>query len=162
KLYSELVSPDLRYVAWTWYGRGPAANVYVAPTDGSLPPTQLTDTPQDSSVISWSADSRTVIVSEDKDGDERERLYAVDIFKPREMRLLTDANPNYFLRGGRLTPDGNTLVYAANRDPETGGEIEPYLVYAHDLKSGERRVVARPKKAGTGAPQLNEQGTHIL
>src|SRR6185369_4130749 len=137
KLGGEIVSPDLNYVAWTWYGRDPAAD-------------------------SLSADSRTVIVSEDKDGDERERLYAVDIFKPLEMRLLTDANPNYFLRGGKLTPDGRTLVYAANRDPESGGEIEPYLVYAHDLKSGERRVVARPKKAGTGAPQLNEQGTHIL
>jgi dienelactone hydrolase len=162
KLGGEVVSPDLRYVAWTWYGRGPAADVYMAPTDGTLPPTRLTDTPQDSSVVSWSADSRSVIVSEDKDGDERERLYAVDIFKPLQMRLLTDAAPNYFLRGGRLTPDSRTLVYAANRDPETGGEIEPYLVYAHDIASGARRVVARPKKAGTGAPQLNEQGTHIL
>ena len=89
KLYGELVSPDLRYVAWTWYGRGPAADVYVAPTDGSLPPTRLTDTPQDSAVVSWGADSRTVIVSEDKDGDERERLYAVDIFKPGAMRTST-------------------------------------------------------------------------
>jgi dipeptidyl aminopeptidase/acylaminoacyl peptidase len=162
KLGGEAVSPDLKYVAWTWYARGPAADVYVAPTDGSMPPTRLTDTPQDSSVVSWSADSRTVIVSEDKDGDERERLYAIDIFKPLQMRLLTDASPHYFLRGGKLTPDGRMLVYAANRDPDTGAEIEPYLVYAHDLASGARRVIARPKKPGTGAPQLNEHGTHIL
>ena len=162
KLGGEAVSPDRNYVAWTWYGRGPAADVYLAPTDGSMPPTRLTDTPQDTSVVSWSADSRTLIVSEDKDGDERERLYAIDIFKPLQMKLLTDASPNYFLRGGRLTPDGRTLVYAANRDPGSGQEIEPYLVYAHDLASGKRRVVARPRKPGTGAPQLNETGTHIL
>src|SRR5688572_4801006 len=162
KLGGEAVSPDLNYVAWTWYGRGPAADVYLAPTDGSLPPTRLTDTPQDTSVVSWSADSRTLIVSEDKDGDERERLYAIDIFKPLEMKLLTDADPHYFLRGGRLAPDGRTLVYAANRDPDSGQEIEPYLVYAHDIANGGRRVIARPKKAGTGAPQLNEPGTHIL
>jgi dipeptidyl aminopeptidase/acylaminoacyl peptidase len=162
KLGGEAVSPDLNYVAWTWYGRNPAADVYLAPTDGSLPPTRLTDTPQDTSVVSWSADSRTVIVSEDRDGDERERLYAIDIFKPLHMRLLTDANPNYFLRGGRLTPDGRTLVYAANRDPDSGREIEPCLVYAHDLATGARGVVARPEKPGTGAPQLNEHGTHIL
>jgi dipeptidyl aminopeptidase/acylaminoacyl peptidase len=162
KLGGELVSPDLNYVAWTWYGRGPAADVYLAPTDGSLPPTRLTDTPQDTSVVSWSADSRTLIVSEDKDGDERERLYAIDIFKPLAMNLLTDADPHYFLRGGRLAPDGRTLVYAANRDPDSGQEIDPYLVYAHDIANGARRVVARPKKAGTGAPQLNESGTHIF
>ncbi len=112
--------------------------------------------------MSWSADSRTLIVSEDKDGDERERLYAIDIFKPLQMTLLTDADPHYFLRGGKLAPDGRTLVYAANRDPDSGQEIEPYLVYAHDLANGGRRVLARPKKPGTGAPQLNETGTHIL
>jgi dipeptidyl aminopeptidase/acylaminoacyl peptidase len=162
KLGGEAVSPDLKYVAWTWYGRGPVADVYVAPTDGLLPPTRLTDTLQDTSVVSWSADSRTLIVSEDKDGDERERLYAIDIFKPLQMTLLTDADPHYFLRGGKLAPDGRTLVYAANRDPDTGAEIEPYLVYAQDIASGERRVIARPKKPGTGAPQLNEHGTHIL
>ena len=162
KLGGAVVSPDLKWVAWTWYGRGPAADVYAAPTDGSAPPRQLTNTPQDTSVVSWSPDSRFVIVSEDKDGDERDRLYAVGLDTPFEMRLLTDANPSYFLRGGKLAPDGRTLYYAANRDPETGAEIEPYLVYAHDISTGDRRVIARPQKPGTGAPQLNEQGTHIL
>ena len=96
KLGGELVSPDLTWVAWTWYGRGPAADVYLAPTDGSLPPARLTDTPQDTSVVSWSADSRTLIVSEDKDGDERERLYAIDIFKPLRDDAADRCGPALF------------------------------------------------------------------
>ncbi len=162
KLGGAVVSPDLKWVAWTWYGRGPAADVYAAPTDGSAPPVRLTDTKQDTGVVTWSPDSRFVIVVEDRDGDERDRLYAVAPDAPFNMRLLTDENPTYFLRGGKLAPDGKTLYYAANRDPDTGAEIEPYLVYAHDISTGARRVIARPQKPGTGAPQLNEQGTHIL
>ncbi len=161
-LVGELVSPDLAWVAWSWYGRGPAADVYVVPTDGSAPPVRLTETPQNTHVVAWAADSRTLIVSEDKDGDERERLYLLDRTWPNALRLVADETPNYFLRGGKLAPDNRTLVYAANRDPDTGAEIEPYIVYAHDIVSGARRPLARPLKAGTGAPALNEQGTHIL
>ena len=32
------VSPDGRWVAWTWLGRDPVACVYVAATDGTGPP----------------------------------------------------------------------------------------------------------------------------
>lgn len=160
RLGSSAVSPDLKWVAWSWYGVGAAADAWLAPTDGSFAPVRLTDTPNDTDVVGWSADSRTLLVAEDRDGDERTRLYA--IAEPLQMRLLTDAEPHYFLRGGKLTPDGKTLVYGANRDPATGAEIEATLVYAHDLATGARRVLARPAKPGSGAPQLNEQGTQIL
>lgn len=162
RLAGENVSPDRRWVAWSWYGRGPAADVYLAPSDGSAAPVRVTGTGQDTHVVSWSADSRTLIVSHDQDGDERERLFALDRAAPGPLRPLTDAAPNCFLRGGKLTPDGRTLVYGANRDPESGAEIEPTLVYAHDLASGARRVLARPRRPGTSAPALNDQGTHVL
>ena len=41
-------------------------------------------------------------------------------------------------------------------------EIEPTWVYCHDLATGERRPLARPRKAGHPEPGLNQQGTHIL
>jgi Tol biopolymer transport system component len=36
------VSPDGRWVAWTWLGRDPVACVYVAATDGTGAPRRLT------------------------------------------------------------------------------------------------------------------------
>ncbi len=162
RLGGESVAPDFKRVAWSWSGVGPVADVWVGPIDALTPPVKITDSPQDSHVVGWTPDSRAVIVAEDEDGDERTRLFAVDADPPHARRLLTDAQPEYFLRGGKLAPDGRTLVYAANRDPATGAEIEPFLVWAHDVVSGARRVLARPAKPGTGSPQLNEQGTLVL
>ena len=38
------VSPDGKWVAWSWSRLGPAADVFAAPTDGSQPPLRLTET----------------------------------------------------------------------------------------------------------------------
>ncbi|MBL8699175.1 MAG: S9 family peptidase [Alphaproteobacteria bacterium] len=162
RVVAESVSPDLARVAFSWANVGEAVDAWVTPVDGTTAPTRITDNADDSYVIGWTPDGAAVLVAEDRGGDERVRLYAVDVAPPHARRLLTDENPGYFLRGGRLTPDGRTLVYAANRDPDTAAEIEPFLVYAHDLAGGARRVIARPVRPGTGAPQLNEQGTHVL
>lgn len=162
RVVAESVSPDLRHVAFSWAGRGDAIDAWVTPVDGTAPPTRITESPDDSFVVGWMPDGRAVLVAEDRGGDERTRLYAVDVAPPHARRLLTDETPNYFLRGGRVTPDGRFLVYAANRDPDSGAEIEPSLVHVHDLASGARRVVARPRRAGTGAPQLDDRGRLIL
>ena len=156
------VSPDGRWVAWTWFGVGPAADVYAAPTDGSAPPIRLTDTPDNTIVVSWTPDSRAVIVSQDHNGDERAQLFRVDLDRPLLMTPLTEPFPNYFLRGGQLHPDGRWLVYGANLDVSTGEEIEPTWIYRHDLQTGERTPLARPLKGTYTVPLLNEQGTHIL
>ncbi|MDD3827384.1 MAG: prolyl oligopeptidase family serine peptidase [Anaerolineae bacterium] len=156
------VSPDGRWVAWTWYRTGPAADVYAAPTDGSAPPLRLTDTPDDTVVASWTVDSRAVLVAQDHDGDERAQLFRVDLDRPGEMQPLTEAAPHFFLRGGQLHPNGRWLVYAANWDEEAGREIEATWVYRHDLETGRRRPLARPARAAYSVPELNHAGTHVL
>ena len=162
-LFAPRVSPDGKWVAWSWARIGPAADVFAAPTDGSQPPLRLTHTVGgDSVVVSWTPDSEAVLVSEDRDGDERVRLFRVRLAKPGVMDPLTAANPNYYLRGGQLHPNGRWLIYAANLDTETGEEIETDRLYRHDLKSGERLVLARPEKGSILWPELNRQGTHVL
>ena len=156
------VSPDGRWVAWTWYRTGPAADVYAAPTDGSAPPVRLTDTPDDTLVASWTADSRAVLVTQDHDGDERAQLFRVDLDRPGEMRPLTEVAPRLYLRGGQLHPNGRWLVYAANWDEEAGREIEATWVYRHDLETGRRRPLAQPERAAYIVPEMNLAGTHIL
>lgn len=162
ELRAPSVSQDGKWVAWTWFQTGPAADIYLAPTDGSAAPTRLTETSDDTWLTSWTPDSRAVIVAQDKDGDERYQLFRVDIDNPEMMHPLTEATPNFFLRGGQLHPNGRWLVYAANFDPASGEEIQPTWVFRQDLKSGERKVLARPEKPSFIIPRLNQRGTHVL
>lgn len=155
-------SPDGRWVAWTWFGVGPTADVYATPTDGSAAPTRLTETDGDALVVSWTPDSRAVLVAQDRAGDERYRLFRVDLDRPGVARPLTEDAPGYFLRGGELHPNGRWLVYAMNFDVAADREIEATWLYRHDLETGERRPLARPARPGWYVPQLNEAGTQVL
>src|SRR5215208_5784057 len=110
-LFAPRVSPDGKWVAWSWSRLGPAADAFAAPTDGSQPPLQLTETVEgDTAVVSWTPDSEAVLVSEDRDGDERVRLFRIDLAEPEVREPLTAAQPNYYLRGGQLHRDGRWLV----------------------------------------------------
>ncbi len=156
------VSPDGRWAAWTWYRTGPAADVYAVPTDGSRPPVRLTETSHDTFVASWTPDSQAVLVSQDRDGDERAQLFRIDLDRPGVMQPLTEPSPPFFLRGGQLHPNGRWLIYGANWDEAAGREIEPTWVYRHNTATGERVPLARPERGCYYEPDLNEPGTHIL
>lgn len=156
------VSPDGRWVAWTWLRAAPVADVWVAPTDGSAPPLRLTETSENTFLVSWTPDSRAVIVEQDVGGNERVQLFRVDLSKPGKMTPLTEPNPGYFLRGGQLHPDGRRLVYGANYDFARQEVLEPTWVHCHDLETWKRQVLARPARATWVNPQPNPQGTHVL
>ncbi len=161
-MWGPRVSRDGAWVAWTWFRTGPAADVFAAPADGSAAPIRLTETAENTFLVSWAPDSRGVIVEQDRGGNERVQIFRVDLDRPLEMVPLTEAEPNYFLRGGELHPNGRWLVYGANVDPLTGREIEPTWIYRLDLKTGERRVLARPEKGGWIVPDLSPTGDHVL
>ncbi|MBD0357511.1 MAG: PD40 domain-containing protein, partial [Rubrobacter sp.] len=162
-LFGPRVSPDGKWVAWSWSRLGPAADVFAAPVDGSQPSLRLTQTVEgDTVVVSWTSDGGAVLVSQDNDGDERVRLFRVGLDEPGVMEPLTAADPNYYLRGGQLHRDGRWLIYAANLDAESGEEIETDRLYRHDLKTDERLVLASPGKGSIPWPELNRQGTHVL
>jgi dipeptidyl aminopeptidase/acylaminoacyl peptidase len=161
-IWGAQVSRDSKWAAWSWFRTGPAANVYVAPTDGSAHPTRLTATDDDTFLVSWTPDSRAVIVEQDRDGDERTQLFRADLDHPLAMVPLTEPEPNYFLRGGAMHPNGRWLIYGANVNAATGEEIEPTWVYRHDLETGERIPLARPEKGGYVRPKLSPTGDLIL
>lgn len=161
-LYGPIVSPDGRWVAWGWVGVSPTSDVYAAPTDGSSAPVRLTASADDASPVAWTSDSTAVLVKQDHEGDERAQLFLVALDAPGDLRPLTEPSPRYFIRGGQMHPNNRWLVYGANFDFAEDLEIEPTWLYRHDLVSGERRVLARPRKSGYYQPELNVQGTHIL
>jgi dipeptidyl aminopeptidase/acylaminoacyl peptidase len=156
------VSPDGRWLAWSWFRAGPAADVFAAPADGSAGPVRLTEGPEDALVVSWTPDSGAVIFEQDTAGDERAQLFRVDRERPGEAAPLTEPRPNFFLRGGELHPNGRWMVYGANLDAGSGREIEETWVYRHDLASGERRAIARPERSGMSEPRLSPTGEHVL
>jgi dipeptidyl aminopeptidase/acylaminoacyl peptidase len=162
-LFGPRVSPDGKWVAWSWSRLGPAADVFAAPTDGSQAPLRLTETVEgDTMVVSWTSEGDAVLVSQDNDGDERVRLFRIRLAEPGVMEPLTAASPNHYLRCGQLHKDGRWLIYAANLDAESGEEIETDRLYRHDLQTGEKMVLARPKKGSILWPELNRRGTHVL
>ena len=156
------VSANGRWVAWTWANTGPVTAVYVAPTDGTAPPLRLTGFTQDSSLVSWTADSTGVLISQDHDGDERVRLFRVDLASPEMLQPLTEPSPAYFLRGGELHSNGRWLLYGANYDFAHAMPLEATWIYRHDLQTGERFVLAAPQRPGRSVPSLNQQGTAVL
>ncbi|MDQ6693976.1 MAG: prolyl oligopeptidase family serine peptidase [Chloroflexota bacterium] len=156
------VSPDGRWIAWTWFGISPAADVYVAPTDGSSGAVRLTETSNHTMLVSWTPDSSAVVVGQDHDGDERVQLFKVHLDAPLALEPLTEPSPPFFLRGGRQHPNGKWLIYGANYDAERGVDIEPTWLYRHDLETGDLLALARPEKPCYYVPELNTQGTHIL
>ena len=161
-LRDPLVSRDARWVAWNWLNAGPAANVFAAPTDGSALPIQLTNTAEQTLLVSWTPDSQAVLVRQDRGGSERFQLFRVDLDLPGVMVPLTLADPPYFLRGGELHPNGRWLVFAANYDFAAGQVIEPTWIYRLDLVTGEHKVLARPQRPGFIWPLLSPAGDTIL
>lgn len=163
------LSPDARWVAFRWYRIHENVDVFLVPTDGSIPPVELSHTPEYTELVSWTADSRAVILAEDHDGDEHVRLFRVDLNldaqgrpHPSPMQPLTEDAPPYFIRGGSLSPDGSTLYYGANYDFHSSTVIEPTWIYRHDLRTNQRIPIARPSKPAYTHPMLNLAGTHLL
>jgi dipeptidyl aminopeptidase/acylaminoacyl peptidase len=161
-VYRPMVSRDGAYVAWTWFRMGPAANVFFASTDGSTPPIRLSQTPDNTFLVSWSPDSSAVIVTEDKAGNERYQLFRIDIAEPEVLHPLTEADPKFFLRGGELHPNRAFLVYGANYDLDAGIEIDQTWIYRHDLRTGERKPLAKPQKSGYIVPRLSSDGSFVV
>lgn len=159
---SARLSPDRRWVALEWYRIHANIDVFVVPFDGSRAPVALTHTPEVTELMSWTPDSRSLIVGQDQARNERVQLFRVYLDRPQEMVPLTEEDPPYFIRGGELHPNGRWLVYGANYDFETSQEIEPTWLYRHDLETGERLRLARPAKGAYYIPQLNRDGTHVL
>ena len=80
-IFRPRVSRDQKWIAWTWYRMGPAADVFIAPTDGSNAPSRLTETPENTYIVSWTPDSSSIIVMEDKGGNERYQLFQISLSK---------------------------------------------------------------------------------
>ena len=163
-LYNPQVSRDGRWVAWTWFRTGPAADVYAAPTDGSrradAPDRYARRTPP------GLVDARQPRRAR-RAGPRRRRARAA---LPRRsgaargvMRPLTEAEPHYFLHGGAAAPQ--RPLAGLRRELRCGDRAGDRADLGLPPRPGDRRAPrcwpAR-RRAAIRCPQLNEPGTHIL
>lgn len=93
------VSPDGKWIAWTWYRVGPASDIFAIPLDSSDEPLRLTETSENTTLVSWTKDSKGLIVAQDKGGSERAQLFLVKLSQPLEMTSLTEPDPQFFIQG---------------------------------------------------------------
>jgi dipeptidyl aminopeptidase/acylaminoacyl peptidase len=154
------LSPDRQQVAWIASNLGPTSQLWRAPADGSAPPQCWLATERDCDWFFWAPDSGSVILGQSRNGDERVGLSQVAL--DGTTRALTEERPDYYIHGGQIDPSGRFLVYAANRDPATGAEIETPIIYRQELASGERVPLARLERAAYVTPRLSPDGRHVL
>jgi dipeptidyl aminopeptidase/acylaminoacyl peptidase len=155
-----LLAPDGRHVAWSWSRLAPAADIFVAPTDGAAPPRRLTSTADDSYLLSWMPDGSGLVIAEDHGGDEHYQLFRLAL--DGGLSPLTEPAPAHFPKGGEIDASGRYLVFGANLDPATGRTHEASWIIRQDLENGERRALARPRKPNNLAPRLDRRGARLL
>jgi dipeptidyl aminopeptidase/acylaminoacyl peptidase len=154
------LSPDRRHVAWIAGNLGPTSQLWIAPADGSAPPKGWVADERDCDWFFWAPDSGSVILGQSRDGDERVGLSQVVL--DGTVRALTEERPDYYIHGGQIDPSGRFLVYAANRDPATGREIETPIVYRQEITTGDRVPLTKLKRAAYVTPRLSPDGRHVL
>ena len=156
------LSPDGKWIAFNWVRRHENQDVFVVPVNGSIPPLAMTHTPEATSFVNWLPDTSGILVEEDHDRDEFTRLFLVTLDKPEVMAPLTEDRPPYFLRGGSMLPDKQSIVYGANFDFDSESVLEETCIYLHNLQTENRIQLARPLKPGTRSIRLNRQGSMLL
>ncbi len=154
------ISPDGRRVAWIAGNLGATSQVWQAPADGSAPPKAWVARDRDCDWFFWAPDSGSIILGQSRDGDERVGLSQIAL--DGTARALTEQRPDFYIHGGQIDPSGRFLVYAANRDPASGREIETHVIYRHEIASGERVALARLERAAYVTPRLSPDGKQVL
>jgi len=134
-IWGASISPDGKKIVFNWQNIHPNLDVFYVPTDGSSKPIVLTNTPEATLFVSFFPDSKSVIVGEDKNRNERVR---------------------------RIHPNEKWLIFGANYDYEIEKEIEPTWVYRKDIINDETILLVKSVKPAYVYPRLSKSGENIL
>jgi dipeptidyl aminopeptidase/acylaminoacyl peptidase len=130
--------------------------------DGTVSITPLTHNEEFSYLIDWFPDSKSVIISQDVDGNERATYYQVFLDKPNQLIPITQEKPEFFIRGGSISKDGKYLYYSANYDFTNNKELETSTMVQQDLQDGKITELTTGSKSYDMYPEINSTGEVIL
>ncbi|HEX9761300.1 MAG TPA: hypothetical protein VGA40_10285, partial [Candidatus Acidoferrales bacterium] len=126
------ISPDGKWVLYTvsipnWKAGRNFADIFLAPTDGSAPPRQMTFTREQSeSNVEWARDSRSFAFASTREGNSRQiYLMRIDGGEARKLTEQRDGVNNF-----SFSRDGKWLAYS-------GGRADQRQLYLIDLSTDE-------------------------
>jgi Tol biopolymer transport system component len=110
-------SPDSRYLAYNWYGKG----VWRKDVNNAADPQPLFETPDPLTVVDWSRDGKMVLFG------SQSGLYSI----PLNDQRLAAAKPSFLLlpknpelaSGGTLSPNQKWVAYAVRKSESRDAEI---------------------------------------
>jgi Tol biopolymer transport system component/serine/threonine protein kinase len=137
------LSPDGRWLAFD-SDRGGNQDIYKVPVEGG-DPLQLTNSPEDDFVSSWSGDGREIALHSYQGVARRVRIIAA---RGGEARDVVQSPRDQ--RSPGLAPDGQSLVFTS----DASGQLELYLVSRNGDSSwsAARRLTSDGGWAGRWAP----------
>ena len=164
KLLSSVRAIDNQNIALTIYGLHPNVDVFVLDyQDEDKILAALTKTEEFTYFTKWWPDSNSVVVAEDKGGNERVTLFRVFLDELKKMYPLTKETPDFYLRGSDISPKGDYIYYFANFDPQTKKETDIFHLYAQNVEYTEEiHHLTSANKPAWNYAQLNLEGTKIL
>jgi Tol biopolymer transport system component len=137
------LSPDGRWLAFD-SDRDGNQNIYKMSVGGGEP-VQLTSSPEDEFVSSWSGDGRQIALHSYQAGARRVRIISADGGEPRDV---VQSPPNQ--RSPGLGQDGRSLVFTS----DVSGQLQLYVVLRvkGSSWSAARQLTSRGGWAGRWAP----------
>ena len=120
---------------------------------------RLTSTRRPESGVTWSPDSRRIVFSAQRDGDDVAQIYSLDLAAGGEAQRLTN------LSGGARSPvfshDGRQLAFVSLMYPQARDDAaNKKLIEAHQRAQGERPHLRRLPDPQLGSLARRTPGAH--
>lgn len=119
RVSAPVVSPDGKWVVFTltepsYNDTEQSTDLWLVPTDGSAQPRKLTATKGGESGANWSPDSRRIVFSAKRDGDEAAQIYLLDLGGGEAQRITSLSTG---ASDPKLSPDGKQLLFVSRVYP---------------------------------------------
>jgi len=128
---SPSVSPDGRWAVFSvtepaYDEKAQVSDLWIVSTaperDGAIAkPRRLTGTSGGESGVDWSSDSRRLVFSARREGDEAPQLYLLDLAGGEAIRLTQLVNG---ARAPKFSPDGRSIAFASTQFPDAKDESD--------------------------------------
>ena len=134
-----IVSPDGRWIAYTWFALDGAAELRVIGTDGKSPRVLIRDQRLAQPLpVEWSRDGRHILaLLSQPDGVNQIALVGVDEGSVNVLKTLRSVAPHYM----SLSPDGRYVVYDL---PERDGAVSRDIFLVATTGNFETKVIDHP------------------